>query len=108
MAEQAFTHRIVRIVVGITLIHLGIGILCVKNIPIYCRTVAHGRFGKFMTLWTISTSLLLPLYVVFEAWWLRKSTVSRKGLWIDAVLAITCFLVFCLTVLYSVAHYAMF
>jgi hypothetical protein len=49
---------------------------------------------------------LARLYVGFEAWWMRKNAVAFKALWIDAALAVACFLLLVGMVFYGWTHYA--
>src|ERR1700688_342092 len=109
MAErtQQLSHTVVRVVAVITLTHLGITAACEGYSSTHCHAFANSPLGQFMTFWTIATSLLLPLYVAFECSWMRKNKVARGALWVDAALAIACFLGFVGIVRYAFGHYAM-
>src|SRR5690242_4154730 len=106
MNERAFSisHRIVRAVATITLVDFAMTALS----PGYSHVTARGWPGVLLTFWSIGVSFLLPLYVGFEAWWMRKSKTAIRGLWVDGVLAITCFFSLAAIVLYAWGHYAMF
>jgi hypothetical protein len=110
MAErmQQFSHTVVRVVAVITLTNLGITAACEGYFSTHCHALANSPFGQFMTFWTIATSSLLPLYVAFEFWWMRRNKVAMAALWVDAALAIACFLGYVGIVRYAFGHYAMF
>src|SRR5436309_3460352 len=104
---QQFSHVLVRIIATITLAYFGMGAISDKYYPAYSHAIANSRLGMMMGTWCIAASLLLPLYVGFEGWWMRKRKVVDGALWIDAALAIACFLTFLGVVLYAFGHYAM-
>ena len=106
MNERAFSisHRFVRAVATITLADFAMS----ACFPGYSRATARGWPGIVLTFWGIGMSLLLPLFVGFEVWWMRKSKTAAKGLWIDGLLAMACFLSLVAIVLYAWGHYAMF
>jgi hypothetical protein len=110
MTERALrlSHRLVRVIAMITLIGLGVTLACERYSSTHCHALANSWLGMILTFWTIAMSLLLPLYVGFEGWWMRKIKVGSKDLWIDAGLAIGCFLSLLSIVLYALTHYAMF
>jgi len=105
---QQVSHAVVRVIAVITLTDLGMTAACERYSSTHCRGFANSPFGQFMTFWTIATSLFLPIYVAFECWWKRRNKVARSALWIDAALAIACFLGNAGIVLYAFGHYAMF
>jgi hypothetical protein len=102
------SHVIVRTVATLTLADLAITVIFDRYFPAWSRALAHGSLGKVLTFWTMGTSLLLPLYVGFEAWWMRKCNAALRTLWIDAALAVACFLAYIGVVLYAFGHYVMF
>ena len=102
------SHVVTRTIATITLANLGMMVVCERYSPTHCRAFANSSLDKIVTFWTITTALLLPLYVGFEGWWMRKCKVTTIALWIDAGLAIACFLMFVGVVLYAFGHYAMF
>ena len=101
------SHIVVRIVATITLTILGTSVLVDQYSPPYSRVLAHGGLGKVLTAWIIAMSLSLPVYVGFEGWWTHKLNGGSKDLWIDAVLALACFLLFVGIIFYAFKHYAM-
>jgi len=44
--------------------------------------------------WYLGSSLVLPLYVVLERWWMRKTRPEVRAVLVDAVFAMGWFLVF--------------
>jgi hypothetical protein len=106
-AEQV-SHIVIRMISLVTLTDIGAVVLCEKFSSTHCRAFANSSAGRIMTFWTITVSLLLPLCVGLEAWWMRKSEAAGKSLWMDAALAIACFFLLWGVVFYSWGHYAMF
>jgi hypothetical protein len=107
MTERArrLSHLLVRLVAAVNLVDIGLE----TAFPKYARTVANGPFGGITTAWMGLSSLLLPLYVGFEGWWMRKGKVENsKALWIDATFAVAWFLVFWVGVLYVFTHHVPF
>jgi hypothetical protein len=102
------SHTAVRLTATITLTYLGVGVITARYYPAYSHTLANSDPGKILTLWAIASSLLLPPYVGFEAWWMRKTNIARKDLWIDTALALGCFLFLWGIALYTWTHHAMF
>ena len=98
----------VRTVSILTLTDLAIMFLADRYYPSYSRSLANSGLGKCLVLWAIAMSLLLPLGVGFEAWRMRGDKLKAKAIWIDAVMAMICFLGLWAIVLYSWGHYAMF
>ena len=110
MAKRALqvSHLTVRVVAIITLAYLVAIPLFDKYLYAYSHALANSVIGKVGTLWAITVPLLLPFYVGCEIWWARKSGAQRKGLWIDAALAVGCLSLLCIVLGYSWTHYAMF
>ena len=50
--------------------------------------LANSSLGRGLTFWAIVTSLLLPLFVGLEAWFMRRDELKSRALRIDATLAI--------------------
>ena len=71
----------------------------------YFHLVYGGWLGKAIFSWFLSSSFLLPMFVVFEALWMRRCAESRS-VWIDAIFAIVWFLIFWGTVVYGFTHYS--
>lgn len=101
MAERAprISHLIVRLVAAINLALWGL-----MTYPPYFRAIGGGRLGHTTGVWFLLSSVLLPLYVALEAWWLRKKSQNR-ALWIDAAFAAVWFSVFWSAVLYGLGHF---
>lgn len=110
MTERTFrlSHRILRLVASFTLAYLSAVPVLDKYFARYSHVLANNNVGTVLNSFVISTSLLLPLYVGLEVWWMRRGKRERVDLWIDAVLAVCCLLVLCLLVLYYGARYVMF
>jgi hypothetical protein len=107
-SDMQISHIVVRTVATITLVYLGLALACARYPSSFCHTVANGWSGMIMTLLTIFTSLLLPLYVGLEGWWMRRNRITSRALWIDAAFALACLLLFCGSTLYAFRHYLMF
>jgi hypothetical protein len=108
MRAAQISHIAVRAVAILTLTDLAIVLLTDKYYPVYSHMLANSSLGRGLTFWAIIMSLLLPLYVGLEAWHMRGSELKTKSLWIDAALAMVCFLGLWGIVLYAWGHYAMF
>jgi hypothetical protein len=93
---------VVRLIAGITLANFVAAITS----PAYSHLVANGWLGKIVAVWSIACPLLLPLFVGFEVWWMRKKKDESKALWVDAALAVACFLLFCAMLFYALGHHA--
>ncbi len=108
MTERMFrASRIaVRIVAAITLADLGIIIFSDRYFPGFSHALANSKAGLILLFWTMGASLLLLLYVVFQAWWMRKNAFAFKALWIDAALAVACFLLLVGIAFYGWTHYS--
>jgi hypothetical protein len=102
-----FSRIAFRTVAIITLLFLGAMVICEKFYPFYGHVLVNSQLGLPLTLWVIVPPLLLPLYVVFEAWWMHKCKVASSALWIDVGLAVVCFLMLMGIVLYAFGHYTM-
>ncbi|SRR5713101_6326372 len=97
------SHWTVRAIAGANLINLGLSAVY----PRYSHAIANGLLGK-ITDWSIVASLLLPFYVGLEFWWMRRTEVELKPLWIDAAFAGAFLLALLIGVAYSFAHYVPF
>ena len=109
MTERALrvSHLTVRVVATITLAYLAAIPVFDKFLPVYSHALANSSVGKVGTFWAIAVPLLLPFYVIFEFLSGRKDNARRKGMWIDAALAICCLCLLCVIVLYSWGRYLM-
>jgi hypothetical protein len=105
---KQLSHRSVRMIATLTLLDLAVMPIADRYYPSRAHSLANTGLGKTLIFWAIAASLLLPLYVGIEVWWMRKSEAASKNrdLWVDAVLAFACFFLFCCFVLYSWTHYA--
>jgi hypothetical protein len=74
--------------------------------PAYSYWTANGCLGTPLVFWHISASLVLPLFVGFEAWWVRKVNAELSGIWVDAALAAACFALFWGGIAYASSHSA--
>jgi hypothetical protein len=101
------SHLAVRIVAALSLIIFGTTLIVDRYFPAYSHVLANGWLGTILARWSASVSLLLPFYLVFQAWWMRKSTNQGKDLIIDASLAAACFVVFIGILLYTFTHASM-
>ncbi len=95
------SHIIVRVVSAINLAYFA-----AMTYPPYLHATAGGAFGRFAGTWSLISSLILPLYVAVEGWWMRGKT-ERRALWIDAAFAGLWFLVFWGAALYGLSRYSM-
>ena len=102
------SHSMVRIVATITLADLGMMVGLDVWYPERSHALANTWVGSVLIYWTMAASLLLPLYVGLEGWWMLSSKVAFKALWIDAALATACFLLCIGFILFAFHHYVMF
>jgi hypothetical protein len=96
-----FSHLLVRL---IATVNLG-GFALATVFPRYSSAVFNGQYGGITAKWLIVSSLLLPVYVAFEAWWMRKNKIESRALWIDVVFAVGWFAALWGAVLYGFGHY---
>jgi len=94
---QRISHIAVRIIAVITLIDLFASAVSIK----------HGSLGKVLIIWAFAASLLLPIYVGAEIVWVCKTEGPRRSLWIDAILAASCFCLLVAFILYGFTHHVM-
>jgi hypothetical protein len=102
--QHKLSHLFVRIVATTNLVNSGLAALHLR----YFRGLERQHLDKIIVIEGIASSLMLPLVVGFEAWWMRKSELERKPILIDAVFALVWLLVLWIGVLYAFGHYAMF
>lgn len=102
--HHKLSHLLVRVVATANLADL---LLATLYQP-YFRSLERSHLGNTIVKEQIASSLLLPLFVGFEAWWMRKSEVDRNPLLVDGAFVIVWFLVFWMGVLWAFGHYAMF
>jgi hypothetical protein len=94
------SHLVVRVVATVNIAHL----LLLGYRP-YFRAANH-FLGWIDIKWMIASSLLLPLYVGFETWWMFGAEPSqKKPLLIDWVVAVIWLVMWWAFVLYSLYLY---
>ncbi len=95
------SHLIVRLIAAINIAHLVVETLY----PVYYRMLRQTNLSDAILEWYVISSLLLPLYVGFEAWWmLRKSRLEIKSLIIDTAFVILWFITLWGGALYVFTH----
>lgn len=99
-AGHKFSHALVRLIAGVNLADF----LLSELSPKYSHALANGPHGRSTTFLWIATSLLLPIYVGFEIWWMRRTTGEAKALLIDGALAVACLLTFIGGLAYAFTH----
>jgi cobyrinic acid a,c-diamide synthase len=53
---------------------------------------AFGRsLNQIISSWHLASTLLLPMYVLVEAWWMRNSLQERKAIVIDGIFVVVWF-----------------
>lgn len=83
ISRYKLSHWIVRIIVLVNLAHLALGEL----FPAYYLTFGR-TLNRIIVAWFAVSSLLLPLYVIGEVFWMLKNSLQeRKAILIDAVFA---------------------
>src|ERR1700720_4021966 len=99
MSERArgISHSLVRSSAVITIVIFVFPMVY----PAFSHLIANGWLGKIVAVWSIACPLLLPLFVGFEVWWMRKKKDETKALWVDAALAVACFLLFWILIFYA-------
>jgi len=98
--KYRLAHLVVRIITIVNIAHL----LMLGYQP-YFRAANH-LLGWIDLKWMLVSSLLLPLYVGFETWWMFGAAPSQKrALVIDWVLAGLWFVIWWTEVLYSLYRY---
>jgi hypothetical protein len=96
-------HLVLRVIVGINIAHLSLGTFSRSYFQATKRLFRSGIDVK----WMLASSVILPLYVLLEMWWMLRTGSSRsktKGLLIDGGLALLWFLVWWGFLLYSFTH----
>lgn len=96
------TRFLFRILASLTLA----GIILTVTLPRYSAAVANSRFGGFASVWLFVFSTLAPLYAIAEVMQLRYHTNDRTALWVDSMIAASCFLLFWGVMLYAFTHHA--
>jgi hypothetical protein len=71
--------------------------------PPYLRAVGAGTLGDVTGAWFVLSTLLLPIFVGFECWWMRNAAQSR-ALLIDAVFVIAWIAVFWGSIVFAFGH----
>ncbi len=100
--QYRLSHLVVRLIAAINLADLGLATLY----PPYFHALDRTYLGEVMVKWEIASSLLLPLFVGFEAWWMRKSKLESRASLIDTAFAAVWFLVLWIGVAYACTHHA--
>jgi hypothetical protein len=91
---------LVRVLAVANLVHF-----VAMSYPPYFRSVAGGAFGDAVGTWFVVSTLLLPIFVGLECWWMRKDSESR-ALALDWILVIAWIAVFWGAAVYGLGHYA--
>lgn len=96
--------------------HLVVRLVAIFNIAALVFGTLHPTFfqalrrlqllNEGVAKWLIASTLLIPLYVAFEAWWMRNAKSERREILIDAALALAWFFTLWGFVLYGWTHYA--
>jgi hypothetical protein len=73
--------------------------------PPYLRAVGGGTFGSVTAIWFIVSARLLPVFVVFECWWMRNREQVR-ALLVDVVFTLVWLTAFGGSVIYGFCHFA--
>jgi hypothetical protein len=95
------SHWFVRLVVIANIAHLALETL----LPAYYHVLARTPLNPIINFWFFATSLMLPLYVCGELWWIpRTLPQERKAILIDALFAGAWFCILWGTTLYAVTH----
>lgn len=98
---------------GYKIAHLCLRVIAVLNVvyfassalwPSLVLATTRGRVGEVVVKWGMASSVLLPVYVGLEMWWMGRTAVERTALVIDWLLAIAWFLFFWGGVLYAFWH----
>lgn len=97
-----YSHLFVRLVSAIALANLALGAVSTS----YFHLVTGVWLGRLAVAASMLSCFLLPLYVGFEVWWMRKSRSEVKALWVDVVFAVASFLFYWFIVLYAFNHHA--
>ena len=101
--EFGLSHLVVRLVATVNLADFWLATLY----PPYFRGLAR-QLGHAIVKEQLASSMLLPLFVGFEAWWMRNSEAERNPLLIDAAFVVVWFFVLWAGIFYAFGHYAMF
>lgn len=105
MAELMYwykrSHWVVRLIVTANVADLALETL----FPVYYHFLAPTALNPIINFWFFATSLILPLYVLGEIWWIPMTLPQeRKATFIDAVFAGAWFCLLWGTTLYVVTH----
>lgn len=99
--KYQLSHLAIRLIVLVNITHL-----LLSGYHPYFRATTRIFRNLFDLHWMTVTSVILPLYVGFEAWWiLRKDRSQVKEVLIDAALAIAWFLIWWGFLLHSFRKY---
>ena len=101
--KYRLSHLVVRLVAVLNIANLIFSSLY----PAYFQTLRRLQLLNWeMAEWLIASSLLLPLYVALEAWWMRNARSERREMLVDAALALAWFFTLWGFVLYGWMHCA--
>jgi hypothetical protein len=101
---RKLSHVSVRLLAAINLADAAIEMVS----PRYAHAVANGPLADVLVRWLIVSSFLLPVWVVFELFWMWEFEDEWRSLWIDAAFAFSWFLTFWLTIGYTFTHRVLF
>lgn len=96
---QRIAHWLVRLLAVANLVHFG-----AMSYEPYFRVVVGGRFENATGSWMVASTVLLPAFVGFEGWWMRKDAQVR-ALLIDGALVLAWFVVYWSTVIDALWHH---
>lgn len=100
--KYQLSHLVVRIIVIMNITHLWL-----SGRTGYFQATKRLFPNGFDVKWMLASSLILPLYVLLEMWWMLRTGSSRsktKGLLIDGGLALLWFVVWWGFLLYGLTH----
>jgi len=109
MAESVLSYRIshvgLRLIVIINLTHLVMGTFSAT----YFQAVKRLPIGGADIYWFMASSMILPLYVILEVWWMLlkdNAQQERKSLLIDTICVVIWVFTFGSFIQYAWTHYA--
>lgn len=101
--KYRLSHLALRLIVTINIAHLSLSFN-----PAYFQAIKPIFRNGFDIKWMLVSSVILPLYVLFEMWWMLRtgsSSLKTRGLLIDGALALAWFLMCWGFVLYSWSYF---
>jgi hypothetical protein len=100
--KYRISHLALRLIVMVNIAHLWL-----SGRPGYFQAIKRLFRNAYDVKWMIASSIILPLYVLFELWWMLRTGSSRaktKQLLIDGGFALLWFLIWWGFLLYSFTH----